>query len=51
MWKPWFLVAAGALLYANSLSTPFVFDDLIWITMTLRSLGCCDFPPCRIFSA
>jgi tetratricopeptide (TPR) repeat protein len=31
MWKPWFLVAAGALLYANSLSTPFVFDDLAWI--------------------
>jgi hypothetical protein len=31
MWKPWFLVAAGALLYANSLSTPFVFDDLSWI--------------------
>jgi hypothetical protein len=24
-------VAAGALLYANSLSTPFVFDDLAWI--------------------
>jgi Flp pilus assembly protein TadD len=31
MWKPWFLVAAGALLYANSLSAPFVFDDLDWI--------------------
>jgi tetratricopeptide (TPR) repeat protein len=30
-WKPWFLVAAGALLYANSLSAPFVFDDLSWI--------------------
>jgi len=28
MWKPWFLVVAGALLYANSLSAPFVFDDL-----------------------
>jgi tetratricopeptide (TPR) repeat protein len=31
MWRPWFLVVAGALLYANSLSTPFVFDDLSWI--------------------
>jgi tetratricopeptide (TPR) repeat protein len=31
MWRPWFLVAVGALLYANSLSAPFVFDDLDWI--------------------
>jgi len=31
MWKPWFLVVAGALLYANSLSGPFVFDDLVWV--------------------
>jgi hypothetical protein len=26
-----FLVVTGALLYANSLSAPFVFDDLSWI--------------------
>jgi len=31
MWRPWFLVAVGALLYANSLSAPFIFDDLDWI--------------------
>jgi tetratricopeptide (TPR) repeat protein len=31
MWRPWLLVAVGALLYANSLFTPFVFDDLSWI--------------------
>jgi len=31
MWRPWFLVAVGAPLYANSLSAPFIFDDLDWI--------------------
>jgi len=31
MWRPWFLIAVGTLLYANSLSAPFVFDDLDWI--------------------
>jgi tetratricopeptide (TPR) repeat protein len=31
MWRPWLLVAAGVLLYAGSLSNPFVFDDLEWI--------------------
>lgn len=31
MWRTWVLVAAGALLYAGSLSNPFVFDDLAWI--------------------
>jgi len=31
MWRPWFLVAAGGLLYASSLSHPFGFDDLDWI--------------------
>jgi hypothetical protein len=30
-WRLWFLAATGALLYANSLSAPFVFDDLSWI--------------------
>ena len=30
-WRLWFLAATGALLYANSLSAPFVFDDLDWI--------------------
>ena len=27
-WAPWLLIAVGALVYANSLETPFVFDDL-----------------------
>ncbi len=31
MWRPWFLLAAGALLYASSLLHPFTFDDFDWI--------------------
>lgn len=31
MWRPFTLIVIGGMIYANSLSTPFVFDDLIWI--------------------
>jgi len=31
MWRAWGLILVGGLVYAASLSTPFVFDDLKWI--------------------
>jgi tetratricopeptide (TPR) repeat protein len=47
LWPLACIVLAGALAYANSLTSPFIFDDLDGIreNATIRSLGTALFPP------